>query len=313
MCFPVLLKILSFHVWDAPMWHAEPMTSKTQEPTVARWMLARELRRLRGDRSAAQVAKALRSQPSSLGRWESGGPDGQVPGVARLEKLLEVYEADSEEAARLMSLRETARTPGWWQGHDVEKPYGTFIGLEEAAADVSAYEAQLIPGLLQTPDYTRAIVRAGHAPMRAPVEDISDRVAVRVKRQESWLSRRTPHMWAIIGEAAPRTLVGGADVMRNQLEHLLKLAEQQDVLTLQILPYATGAHAAMELPAFTILEVADVGLSSVYLEGPTMDIFMDDPKDVITYQRVFEHLRKSALNSSDSQALITEILEGLPS
>lgn len=289
------------------------MTGKTQVPTVARWVLARELRRLRGGRSATEVARALRSQPSSLGRWESGGPDGQVPGVARLEKLLEVYGASPEESSRLLSLRETARTQGWWQDHDVEKPYGTFIGLEEAATDTCTYEAQLIPGLLQTEEYTHAVVRAGHAPMRTPVEDTSDRVAVRMKRQESWLSRRTPHLWAIIGEAAPRTLVGGADTLRGQLTHLLALSDMQDVLTLQVLPYSAGAHAAMELPSFTILEVADTGLSTVYLEGPTMDIFLDDPKDLTTYQRVFEHLRKTALNSSDTRALITEILEGLPS
>ncbi|NKY99631.1 helix-turn-helix domain-containing protein [Nocardiopsis alborubida] len=287
------------------------MTGKTQAPTVARWVLARELRRLRGDRSATQVAKALRSQPSSLARWESGGPDGQVPGVARLEKLMEVYEAAPEEAARLLSLRETARTPGWWQGREIGKPYGTFIGLEAAASDICAYEAQIIPGLLQIEDYTHAVTRACSAPGRAPADEIANRIAIRMRRQEEWIARRTPHLWAIVTEGALRSLVGGSDVMRAQLQHVLELSEEQDMLTLQVLPFTAGAHAAMEILAFALIDVPDAGLSTVYLEGPTADIFMDDPQDVTTYRRSFEHLRKAALNSPDSRALITEIVEGL--
>lgn len=287
------------------------MTSTTQGPTVARWVLARELRKLRGDRTPAEVVKPLRAQQTSLMRWEDGGPGGQVPGVARLEGLLKVYEVDETETARLMALRETARTPGWWQGHDVEKPYGTFIGLEDAASEISAYEGSFIPGLLQTENYAQAIVRTAHAPSRAPVEDTADRVSVRLRRQARWLERRTPHLWAIVGEAALRTLVGGSEVMREQLHRLLTLAEQQDVLTLQVLPFSAGAHAATELNSFAILDIAEGGLSSVYLEGPTSDIFMDDPSDVTTYRRVFEHLRKAAMNSPESRALITEILEGL--
>lgn len=297
------------------MWHAEGMTSKAtqlQAPTVARWVLARELRRLRGDRSFTGVAKAIRSQGSSLARWESGKADGQVPGVHSLERLLAHYEVDPEETARIMKLRETARTPGWWQGRDIGKPYGTFIGLEAAASDISAYEAQIIPGLLQSEAYARAVTRAVSAPDRASADDIADRVAIRMRRQEEWLERRAPHLWAIVAESALRSLVGGPGVMCEQLQRVLELSEEQDMLTLQVLPFSTGAHAAMEISAFTLLDITDTGLSTVYLEGPTADIFMDDPQDVTTYRRSFEHLRKAALNSPDSRALIMEIVEGLP-
>ncbi|GHD23169.1 transcriptional regulator [Nocardiopsis kunsanensis] len=290
------------------------MTSKAtslQAPTVARWVLARELRRLRGDRSFTGVAKAIRSQGSSLARWESGKADGQVPGVHSLERLLAHYEVGSEETARIMELRETARTPGWWQGRDIGKPYGTFIGLESAASDICAYEAQIIPGLLQTEDYAHAVTRAVSAPDRAPADDIADRVAIRMRRQEEWIARRTPHLWAIVAEGALHSLVGSSDVMYGQLQRVLELSEEQDLLTLQVLPFTAGAHAAMEVSAFTLIDVSDAGLSTVYLEGPTADIFMDDPKDVTTYRRSFEHLRKAALNSPDSRALITEIAEGL--
>lgn len=277
---------------------------------MSRWVLARELRRLRGDRRPADVVKPLRAQPSSLMRWEDGGPAGQVPGLARLEGLLKVYEVDAEEAARLMSLREIARTPGWWQGHDVDRAYGTYIGLEDASAEISSFEQSFVPGLLQTERYAHAIIRAAHAPSRTPVEDIPDRVSVRLRRQERWTERRSPHLWAVVGEAALRSLVGGPDVMQEQLQHLLKLSEQQDLLTLQVLPFVAGAHAATELNSFAILQVVDAGLTSVYLENPTADFFLDAPEDVATYRRVFEHLRKSALNSTDSRALIHRILEG---
>lgn len=296
------------------MWHPGCMTSKAtppQAPTVARWVLARELRKLRGDRPFTSVAKAIRSQGSSLHRWESGKADGQVPGVHSLERLLAHYEVDPEETARIMNLRETARTPGWWQGRDIGKPYGTFIGLEAAASDISAYEAQIIPGLLQSEAYARAVTRAVSAPDRASADDIADRVAIRMRRQREWRERRAPHLWAIVAESALRSLVGGPEVMREQLQSVLELSEEQDMLTLQVLPFSTGAHAAMEISAFTLLDVTDAGLSTVYLEGPTADIFMDDPQDVTTYRRSFEHLRKAALNSPDSRALITQIVEGL--
>ena len=297
-----------------PVWHPETMTSKEKPPpTVARWVLARELRRLRGDRSFTGVAKAIRSQGSSLARWESGKADGQVPGVHSLERLLAHYGVGEEEADRLMDLRDVARTPGWWQGRDIGRPYGTFIGLEAAADDVAAYESQIIPGLLQTEEYARAVIRAVSAPERVRSEEVADRVAVRMRRQQDWIARRTPHLWAIVAESALRSRVGGPDVMRGQLTHLLALAEEEDLLTFQVLPLDTGAHAAMEISSFALIEVADAGLSSVYVEGPTADIFMDDSGDVTTYRRVTEHLRKAALSGPASRALTSKILEDLPS
>ncbi|WP_026116626.1 helix-turn-helix domain-containing protein [Nocardiopsis valliformis] len=290
------------------------MSSKEKPPpTVARWVLARELRRLRGDRSFTGVAKAIRSQGSSLARWESGKADGQVPGVHSLERLLAHYEVTEEETARLMDLRGIARTPGWWQGRDIGRPYGTFIGLEAAASEMAEYESQIIPGLLQTEDYARAVIRAVSAPERVRAEEVADRVAVRLRRQEEWRTRRTPHLWAIIAESALRSRVGGPEVMREQLKQVLSLSEEEDMFTLQVLPHDTGAHAAMEISAFTLIDVSDAGLASVYIEGPTADIFMDDPGDVTSYRRVAEHLRKAALSGPGSRALISQMLEDLPS
>ncbi|MFJ9555893.1 helix-turn-helix domain-containing protein [Nocardiopsis sp. NPDC101807] len=289
------------------------MTAKASPPTaptVARWILARELRRLRGDRPFNQVVKAVRAQSSSLSRWESGKADGQVPGVHSLERLLAYYEVGPDEVARIMELRRIARTPGWWQGHDVEKHYGTFIGLEEAAFELSTFESQLIPGLFQTEDYARSVIRAVHVANRASPEDIEDLVQVRMRRQSAWQERGTPHVWAIVGEAAIRQAVGGPSTMRQQLERLLELSEVQERVTFQVLPYSSGSHSAMEMACFTVLDVQEAGLSTVFIEGPTAQLFLDWPKDVEHYRRIFEHLRKSALNTTDTQALVASIREG---
>ncbi|WP_170181669.1 helix-turn-helix domain-containing protein [Haloactinospora alba] len=279
-------------------------------PTVARWILARELRRLRGDRSFNAVVRAIRSQPSSLSRWESGRADGQVPGVHSLERLLAHYEVGPEETARIMELREIAKTPGWWQDHDVERHYGTFIGLEEAASEMSTFETQLIPGLLQTEDYARSVIRAVRVADRASAKDVEDLVQVRMRRQEAWHERTTPHLWAIIGEAAVRQQVGGATTMRRQLDQLLDLSEQQERLTLQVLPFSAGSHSGMEMACFTVLDVEEAGLTSVFVEGPTAQLFLDSQSDVQHHRRIFAHLQKAALNTPDSQTLMDRIKEG---
>lgn len=288
------------------------MSDKAQRPapTVARWILARELRRLRGDRPFNDVVKAIRSQPSSLSRWESGKADGQVPGVHSLERLLAHYEVGPAETARIMELREVAKTLGWWQGHDVERHYGTFIGLEEAAFEVSTFETQLIPGLFQSEDYARSVIKAVRAADRTSADDIEDLVQVRMRRQAAWEERGTPHVWAIIGETAIRQQVGGAPTMSAQLARLLDLSDRQERVTLQVLPYSAGAHSAMEMACFTVFHVEEAELTTVHVEGPTANLFLDSPADVTRYRRTVEHLRKAALNSHDSQALIARIKGG---
>lgn len=290
---------------------ANRSTSAPAAPTVARWLLAKELRRLRGDRQFTAVVKAVKSQPSSLARWESGRADGQVPSANSLDRLLAYYEVSDEEAARIMELRVVAKTPGWWQNHEVAKHYGTLIGLEAAATDMSSYEAQLIPGLLQTEEYARSVITSGAAAWRGTEEEIEDLVRVRIRRQEEWAARGTPHLWAIIGEAAIRQAVGGPSVTRDQLARLLDLSREQTRLTLQVLPYSAGSHAAMEMACFAVVDVEAAELATVYVEGPTANLFLDSPGDVTRYRRIFEHLRKSALGTTGTRALVTDVMEGL--
>ena len=285
-------------------------SASTAAPTVARWLLAKELRRLRGDRAFTAVVKAVKTQPSSLARWESGRADGQVPSANSLDRLLAHYEVSEEESTRLMDLRKVAKSPGWWQRHEVEKHYGTLIGLEAAASDISSYETQLIPGLLQTEEYARSVITAGAASWRGTEEEVEDLVKVRMRRQADWSERSAPHLWAIVGEAAIRQAVGGASVMREQLAHLLDLSHQQTRLTLQVLPYSAGSHTAMEMACFAVLDVEDAGLTTVYVEGPTANLFLDSSDDVSRYRRIFEHLRKSALGTADTRALVTHVMEG---
>ncbi|WP_229826334.1 DUF5753 domain-containing protein, partial [Nocardiopsis terrae] len=263
-----------------------------------------------GDRQFTAVVKAVKTQPSSLARWESGRADGQVPSINSLDRLLAHYQVSEEETALLMDLRSVAKTPGWWQSHEVEKHYGTLIGLEAAASDMSTYQVQLIPGLLQTEDYARSVITAGAASWRGTDEEIEDLVRVRMRRQEDWISRGAPHLWAIVGEAAVRQAVGGPGVMRDQLAHLLDLSHRQTRITLQVLPYSAGSHTAMEMACFAVLDVEEAELSTVYVEGPTANLFLDSPEDLTRYRRIFEHLRKSALGTVDTRALLTDVMEG---
>ncbi|MFJ9558038.1 helix-turn-helix domain-containing protein [Nocardiopsis sp. NPDC101807] len=289
---------------------ANRRTTAPTAPTVARWLLAKELRRLRGDRQFTAVVKAVKTQPSSLARWESGRADGQVPSANSLDRLLNHYDVSPDEATRLMELRTVAKTAGWWQSHEVEKHYGTLIGLEAAASEMSSYEVQLIPGLLQTEEYARSVITSGAASWRGTDEEIEDLVQVRMRRQADWTERGTPHLWAIVGEAAIRQAVGGPSVMHDQLARLLDLSRKHTRLTLQVLPYSAGSHTAMEMACFAVLDVEDAGLSTVYVEGPTANLFLDSPEDVTRYRRIFEHLRKSALGTSDTRALVAHVMEG---
>jgi hypothetical protein len=253
------------------------------------------------------VVKAVRTQPSSLARWESGRADGQVPSANSLDRLLAHYEVSPEEIERLQELRLVAKTPGWWQSHEVAKHYGTLIGLEDAADEVSGYEIQLIPGLAQTEAYAHVVITSGAAAWRGTPEEIADLVQVRMRRQDAWMSRGAPHLWAIVGEAAVRQAVGGPEVMKEQLERLLDLSHQPNQFTLQVLPFAAGSHSAMELASFAILDVEDAELSTVYVEGPTANLFLDSPEDLARYKRIFEHLRESALSTKESRALVARV------
>jgi hypothetical protein len=271
-------------------------------PTLAQWQLAQELRRLRGDRKFGDVVKAMRTAASSLARWETPGDGGAVPGASAIERLLSLYDAP-EELDRLLALRKQAREPDRWQPYDLERSYRSYANIETQATSVEMYQSQLIPGLAQTEDYARAVIRAT---MR-PDSDLDQEIQVRLTRQEVLKRPTPPNVWMIVAEAALRQRIGSAALMAEQIEHLMGLAELPSV-TLQALPYSAGAHAALTLASFSILRVEHHGLVTVYLQGPSSHMFMSSAENVEHYTDVYNRLRAAALDDGNpTTALLKRI------
>ncbi|PRY01575.1 helix-turn-helix domain-containing protein [Allonocardiopsis opalescens] len=277
-----------------------------RSPTVGRWQLATWLARLRAGRPVAEVAKRLRVSTSTVLRWETAGEKGVVPGPGPLSRLLEIYEVPDDEAARIRELREQARRSGWWQPYDLDRHYGTYIGLEAEATRIETYESDLVTGLAQTEGYARAVVRATR-PGATPAM-IDQLVQVRVHRQKTWLREGGPKLWAILGEAALRQRVGSATIMRDQLRHLIELSDHPR-MTLQALPFSVGAHAAMEMASFAILFLDQIPLSTVYTEGHGASLFQDSPRDVTAHAEVFDRLRAAALGTEATRQVLHQLAQ----
>src|SRR5260370_15292568 len=152
---------------------------------------------------------------------------------------------------------------------------------------IRTYEVQFVHGLLQTEDYARAVILIANA--SASAEEIDRRVSVRMKRQHLLTQPEAPELWTVLDEAVLRRPPGGSDVMRAQLEHLLEMTDLPNV-TLQIVPFDVGPHAAAGGP-FTILRFPEPDLPDlVYLEQLNSALYLDQPDDVTDYVTVMDEL-----------------------
>nr|WP_237683462.1 helix-turn-helix transcriptional regulator [Nocardiopsis sinuspersici] len=276
------------------------MSSK-ESPTIAQWQLAQALTALRGGKSQRQLARELDVDASTLVRWEGGET---VPREKQLRKVLAHFGISEHETEQLVKLRTDAAAPSWWQDSDVAKAYGQYIDLERVATQIATYQDRLVPGLLQTEAYARAILVAGHP--RATAEEIDDLLHVRMKRQEEWESGETL-FWAIIDQAALEKHIGGAQVMLDQVKHLQKIADHPRV-DLQILPNSAGAHAALQSGSFVLLEVDSPVLQAVYIEAHTRNLLLDHPKEVAAHRRLLDHLRAAAANTPETNSLLLRLI-----
>ncbi|WP_044376265.1 helix-turn-helix domain-containing protein [Streptomyces noursei] len=272
-------------------------------PTVRRRRLGQELRRLREDKglTAEQVAERLLVSQSKISRLENGRRSISQRDV---RDLCGVYEVDDRRIVdSLMQMAKDSRQQGWWHAFG-DIPYSVYIGLETEAASLRTYESLLAPGLLQTPGYTEAVI-PGAVPELAP-EDLEKRIQVRMRRQDRVRDQERPlRLWIVLDESALRRVVGSHLVMREQLEHLVEVSTLPHV-TVQVLPYDTGAHAGMS-GTFSILEFDDAADSSVvYIEGVTSDLYLEKTNDVHKYTIMYEHLRAQALSADASREFIAE-------
>jgi transcriptional regulator with XRE-family HTH domain len=277
-------------------------------PTALRIALGTQLRRLReaSNLTTAEAAEAIRATHSKISRLERGRSAARQRDVADLLSLYGV--TDEAEREELLALTRQANAPGWWQQYSdiLPKWFELYIGLEKAASIIRTYEVQFVHGLLQTEDYARAVILIANA--HAPAEEIDRRVSVRMRRQHLLTQPDAPELWAVLDEAALRRSPDGRTVMRAQLEHLLEITDLPNV-TLQIVPFHVGAHAAAGGP-FTILRFPEPDLPDlVYLEQLNSALYLDQSDDVIDYVTVMDQLCIQAETGAASQDMLSALLK----
>ncbi len=290
---------------DPPVGKA--LISPRSGPTALRIALGIHLRRLReaSNITTLEAAEAIRATPSKISRMERGRTTAKQRDVADLLSLYGVTgEAEREE---LLEVARRASAPDWWQQYSDVLPrwFESYIGLERAASVIRSYEVQFVHGLMQTEDYARAVIMISNA--HAPAEEIERRVSVRMRRQQLLTQPDAPEAWAVLDEAALRRSPGGPAVMRRQLEHLLELTDLPNV-TLQIVPFDAGPHAAAGGP-FTILRFPEPDLPDVvYLEQLNSAIYLDQPDDVNNYLTIMDQLCVQAETGTASRKAIRAVL-----
>jgi transcriptional regulator with XRE-family HTH domain len=274
-------------------------------PTVLRILLGSQLRRLREAKGVTrdEAGYTIRASGSKISRMELGRVSFKERDVA---DLLGLYGVDEDETRALVALAKEANSPGWWHKYGDVLPdwFQVYVGLEEAAQLIRLYEVQFVPGLLQTADYARAVIRLGRP--SAPADEVGRRLNLRLTRQEVLTKPSGPRLWAVIDEAALRRPIGGREVMRAQFARLIEAAREPNI-TLQVVPFRSGGHAA-EAGAFTIMRFPEVDLPDVvYLEQLTSALYVDKREDVERYTEVMERLSVEG----ESPMRTIEILSGM--
>jgi transcriptional regulator with XRE-family HTH domain len=271
-------------------------------PTIRRSELGVWLRTLRTEKgwTVDQVASRLQVSSSKVSRLETGKRGVRE---ADIRNLCDLYEVDAEQRQRLTELARAGRQRVRWQPRGL--PYSTYVELEAEAVTISDYGLGIMPGLLQTPDYARAVVRAA-VPRWVP-EVVKQRVEGRMARQQLLFSERPPHFEAVVDESVLHRVVGSPAIMRGQLERLLLLADLPSV-TLRVIPYAAGA-----LPAgnnkFIILRFAQDTVSDiVFIEGLTRDEYLKDPHEVEVYNMTFTTLVHLAASPDATREMIAAMI-----
>ncbi|WP_328379734.1 helix-turn-helix domain-containing protein [Streptomyces sp. NBC_01020] len=278
--------------------------SSTSAPTVLRMILGRRLQdmRLGAGASLEDAAKALRVKTLTIRRLEKAEVALKPLYV---EKLLETFGADRQEIAEFVDLAERANEPGWWHSYRDAVPswFTAYVSLETGAKTLRTYEPQYVTGLLQTPDYARAVLLGGLP--NGSEEELARRVELRLHRQSLLEREDAPTLWVVMEEAVLHRAVGSADVMREQIERLLDVSELAHV-SLDIVPFAAGAHVGACAP-FTYFRFEEPELPDiVYSELLSASVYLDQRADVVAHLEA--HSRMALLTSSeDSRALLNRM------
>ncbi|WP_432118236.1 helix-turn-helix domain-containing protein [Streptomyces sp. bgisy032] len=279
-------------------------------PTLLKMLVGVQLAGFREDAGLAQdqAARAVGFSAAKLSRIESG--KGRRPPTENdVRALLQLYGTDEYEASVLLKLLQRAGEPGWWQRYDkrlMPEWFDRLVGLQEAAATIRTFEIQYVPGLLQTPAYTRAVVERGLP--NAPASEVERRVELRRTRARLLFRPDAPQLWAVIDESVLLRVLGSAEVMREQLAHLVEMAQRPNV-TVQVVPLSVTNASAPAIPVtylrFGGLDLPDV----VYLEHIKSANFLEDRDETEEYRIALDRLADEALKPRDSLALLRQTME----
>jgi transcriptional regulator with XRE-family HTH domain len=271
-------------------------------PAVRRRQLMTELKRLREVTGLTQeeVAGQLDWHPTKIMRIETGRT---APHPNDVRVMLGLYRVSDEGVlSGLLKLAKDARQRGWWYSYrDVLlSRFELFLGLESEADTIRDFELAMIPGLLQTDDYARELIRGL---MTFDAAEVERRVELRMQRQRILERDDAPQLWAILDEAAVRRVVGGQKIMKAQLQHLAHSTDHARV-TIQVLPYGAGPHPGQAGP-FIILGFAEpTEPEVVYMETVGGNLYVDKPEEVRLFSTVFDQLRAVALSPAQSRAML---------
>jgi transcriptional regulator with XRE-family HTH domain len=273
-------------------------------PTVRRRRLAAALRRLRDQsgQTIDAVAKEAGISRSALSRMENAQVSISVPSAAA---LLRVYGVDGDDLEALLQVAREARKRGWWQSYSEVLPdwFETYVGLEAEASEIRTFQPQLVPGLLQTADYARAVIVAEHP--EASAEEVKKRVELRMKRQDA---ENKPKLWVILDQAVLMRPVGGANVMEGQLKRLQDEATKPGV-TIQVLAFDAGEHGSMG-SSFSILSFPEPGDAPVvYIETRAGSLYLEGAQ-AREYSTLFTHLTASGRDQRTSAVLLANAAGG---
>jgi hypothetical protein len=273
-------------------------------PTVATWELVLRLRQRRDELGIE--GKAI---PTALGfsrnYWSAVENERKILSEEKLTKLIDLFEFDKQERRELLELREAAKQRGWWARYSglFSEELQRFFGLEHGAQAIRTYDSLLIPGLLQTADYARAIMSADVAVRQVEVDQ---RVDVRMRRQERLVGDDSLHLTAVISQAALLQQIGGPAVLRGQLEHLAKMIKRHpDNLEVLVIPFTATACGLFGAASFYLIDFTSPRLPTLaWQETVTTQGIVDDPTKVRDISMTYGEALRRTMSAQDSLSLI---------
>ncbi|MFE2535085.1 helix-turn-helix transcriptional regulator [Streptomyces sp. NPDC059371] len=286
------------------------MSEPRSAPTVGQVVLGRRLLDLRerAGLKREEAARILRVAPATVRRMEMAEVSLKIP---YLQLLLRSYGVGDQEAEAFVRLAEDANKPGWWQRfHDILPDwFSMHVSLEGAASLLRSYEPHFVPGLLQTEDYARGVLKAGAIGQTRP-EDIERHVALRMQRQDLLTREDAPRIWVVMDETVLRRTIGGPEVMRAQIDKLLQATKLPHV-TLQVIPFSSGPHPGTYGPfvlfRFAMPELPDM----VYSEYLTGAVYLDARSEVATHLEVMDRMAAQAATAHRTKEILRDLRKEL--